>query len=82
MADESKSLTPIERVRCALAMAEAGYKTTVDLEEAEALLLAHDRQQTAIRNYLAVFDKCGGSEAVGAHQFAAARDGLRAAIND
>ena len=36
-------LSHIDRVRQALAMADAGYETQVSLEEAEALLVAHDR---------------------------------------
>lgn len=39
-----KPMTPIEQVRCALAMAEAGYKWELCIDYAEALLSAYDSQ--------------------------------------
>lgn len=48
-----KPMTNIDRVRQALAMGEAGYKTSVSLEEAEALLASHDRIVEAGRKVLA-----------------------------
>lgn len=43
-----KPMTNIQRVRCALAMAEAGYRTTVCLEQADTLLRSHDRLKAAL----------------------------------
>lgn len=56
-------------------------KDTVDTEnriiDAE---FAAQSTRTAIINYLAVFDRCGGSEAVAAEEFADARQALRDAV--
>ena len=44
MPEERDALTPIERVRLAVATHEAGYEWDVDCDDVKALLDAHDRK--------------------------------------
>lgn len=39
----AEPMTPIERVRCALAMSDAGYSWSVEIEDVEVLLKEYDR---------------------------------------
>ncbi len=47
-----------------------------------ALQAAEVPAVSAIRNYLAAFDRCGGSESVSAEEFAECRAAMRRAVND
>lgn len=49
-------------------------------KENVGLRAENERLRSAIQNYLAVFDRCGGSESVAPKDFADARAGLRSAF--
>lgn len=73
----------IERVAAHKAADPATDDLTVSLaiELAEARI-RRDRAESAIRNYLATFDRCGGSEAVSAEEFADRRQGMRDVLTE
>ena len=60
---------------------QKGLKMANEAKENVGLRAENERLRSAIQNYLAVFDRCGGSESVAPKDFADARAGLRSAFD-